>query len=152
MKVRRDIASVPQRSAKATWERIIALISTDASNDVGQLRAASSVMEALIAEEHPAHVPILVKGCGPRLVIYLKYDRDALEHGDEVEPLSWNPTEGDWAITAPTAAEDVSWMNNVLSKRAPRISVHDVAQEPHEAREEVGSTAALKIDWGAVGQ
>ncbi|MGH8430611.1 MAG: hypothetical protein ACREUF_09425 [Solimonas sp.] len=95
MKVRRDIASVPQRSAKATWDRIVALASGAGSTDVAQLHAASSVMEALIAEEHPAHAPIVIKGCGLRLVIYLKYDRDALEHGDAIEPLSWNATEGD---------------------------------------------------------
>ena len=51
MKHRRTIASTPQRTAKATWTRIIQLISAHDSIDVAQLEAARAVAEASIADE-----------------------------------------------------------------------------------------------------
>ncbi len=151
MKIRRDIASTPQRTAQDTWRRIVKLISNGKSTDPAQLEAAASVMEALIAEEHPTEAPIVVSGCGPRLVIYLRYDGPALELGDAVEELSWNPTDGDWRISAPTAAEDIPWMKDALKQRAPRITVRD-RREVSKADDEDTPAASLTINWGAVGQ
>ena len=69
MKVRREIASLPVRSVGETWQAIIKLITGEGSVDADTLTAAASVMESLLADEHPATVPIVVKGNGPRLVI-----------------------------------------------------------------------------------
>ena len=51
-------------------------------------------MESLLADEHPATVPIVVKGNGPRLVIYCLYNEAAMEAGTaidkpDVEPDGW---------------------------------------------------------------
>ncbi|WP_024520988.1 hypothetical protein [Bradyrhizobium sp. Tv2a-2] len=62
MKVKREIASVPMRSAGETWAAIVALISGADTPDAATLKAAASIMESLIADEHPATVPIVVKG------------------------------------------------------------------------------------------
>ena len=75
MKVRREIASVPLRTAGETWQAIVDLITGDGSVDAGTLKTAASVMESLIVDEHPASCPIVVKGEGPRLVIYLSLQR-----------------------------------------------------------------------------
>jgi hypothetical protein len=107
-------------------------------------------MESLIADEHAASVPIVVKGVGSRLVIYCVYGEDSMDADLEVEKLNWNPTAGDWAMTAPTDAEDLSWMNKTLKERAPRISAHDVNSPPAE-EETSSSSKALSIDWGALG-
>lgn len=152
MKVRREIASVPVRSAGETWSAIVALISGADTPDAATLKAAASIMESLIADEHPATVPIVVKGNGDRLVIYCRYNEDAIELGTTIDKLTWNPTGGSgWKITAPTEAGDVTWMNDALKSRAPRISVHDVASPP--ADEEATKAAAddLAIDWGVLG-
>ena len=123
MKVRRDIASIPVRSAAETWQAITALITGNGSVDADTLAKAASVMESLIADEYPATVPIVVKGCGPRLVVYLLYNEDAMETGTDIDALSWNPTDGpDWSMTAPSEAADVGWMSDTLKSRAPRIS------------------------------
>ena len=92
MKVRRDIASIPVRSAGETWRAILDLITGAGSVDVESLKAASSVMESLIADEHPATVPIVVKGNGARLVIYCLYNEAAMEAGEDIDPITWNPT------------------------------------------------------------
>jgi hypothetical protein len=154
MKVRRDIASIPLRSAAETWQAIAALITGNASVDADTLVKAASVMESLIADEYPANVPIVVKGNGPRLVIYLLYNEDAIEAGTDIDALSWNPTGGPgWSMTAPSEAVDVGWMNGTLQSRAPRISIHDVASPPTEDEEETTSTkSALQINWGVLSQ
>lgn len=154
MKVRRDIASIPVRSAGETWAVIESLITGAGSVAGDSLKAAASVMASLIADEHPATVPIVVKGNGPRLVIYLLYNEAALEAGTAIDPLTWNPTAGSaWAMTAPCEAGDVDWMNEALKERAPRIAVHDVANPPEDREQAAAADSnakALSINWGVL--
>ena len=157
MKVRREIASVPLRTAGETWQAIVDLITGHGSIDAGTLKTAASVMESLIVDEHPASCPIVVKGEGPRLVIYLLYNEAAMEAGKDIDPLTWNPTGGpEWQMTAPSEAGDVGWMNNTLKSRAPRITVHDAAISPaddSDADDKVAAQGqALKINWGVLDQ
>jgi hypothetical protein len=152
MKIRRDIASIPARSAKETWRTIRDLITDTGSVDINQLDAAASVMESVIADEHVATVPLVIKGNGPRLVIYCLYGEDALEAGDKVERLNWNPTGGDWRLTAPCEKDDIEWMSRSLSTRAPRILLHDVGETPTD--ENTGSkmetSSDLQVDWSVL--
>src|SRR5258708_32736345 len=112
MKVRREIASIPVRTAGETWQAIVDLITGKNSVDASTLKAAASVMESLIVDEHPATSPIVVKGEGPRLVIYHLCNEAAMEAGSEIDRLTWNPTGGPaWQMTAPSEAADVDWMN-----------------------------------------
>lgn len=152
MKIRRDVASIPVRSAKETWRAIRELISGPDSVEVSHLEGAASVMESLIADECPSKVPIVVKGSGARLVIYCLYGEDAMEAGEKVEKLSWNPTGGDWRLTAPCEGDDVKWMNQTLKSRAPRVLVHDVDVPPTDEESEgnTGSKSALEVDWGVL--
>lgn len=152
MKIRRDVASIPVRSAKETWRVITELVTGADTVDRGQLDAAASIMESLIADEHPAKVPIVFKGAGPRVVIYCLYNEDAMEAGLDVDPLKDNPTAGDWGATAPCEAEDADWMNKTLKDRAPRITVHDVNQPPEkeEGSKTAQAGADFEIDWGAL--
>jgi hypothetical protein len=153
MKVKREIASVPVRSAGETWTAIVGLISGPDTPDAATLKAAASIMESLIAAEHPATVPITVKGNGDRLVIYCRYNEDAIELGTNIDKLTWNPTGGNgWKITAPTEAGDVTWMNETLKSRAPRISVHDVASPPDDEETTKAVADKLSIDWGVLGK
>lgn len=150
MKLRRDIASIPVRAASETWKAILDLVTRSDSVDAEQLTAAASVMESLIVDGHPANVPIVIKGNGPRLVIYCLYGEDALELGKDLNPLHWNPTGGDWCMTAPCDPEDVVWMNKSLKSRAPRISVHDVGEPPLDEPSQVEASPGVRelvIDW-----
>lgn len=152
MKIRRDVASIPVRSAKETWRAIQEIITDSDSIDADQLDAAASTMESVIADEHAEKVPIVVRGNGPRLVIYCLYGEAAMETGNKVERLNWNPTGGDWRLTAPCEKEDVDWMNETLSKRAPRILLHDVdapqVDENTDGKEKVAS--AVQVDWSVL--
>jgi hypothetical protein len=150
VKVRRDIGSVPLRTGGETWSRIVDLITASDSIDVGQLGAAASVMATLLAEEiHDDH-PLTVKGKSHRLVIYCAFGGEALSAGEEVDPLTWNPTSEDWTLFVPCSEDDRAWATATLKERAPRIKLHDPDETPAELSEEIEKSAAgsLMIDWG----
>ena len=150
MKIRRNIAAVPVRSAQETWRAIVDLVTGPDTVDRGQLEAASSIMESLIADEQPGSVPIVFKGAGPRVVTYCLYDEDAIEAGLDLDPLNANPTAGDWRATAPCESEDVDWMTDSLKQRALRITVHAADEAPVEEDEADEAAKSFDIDWGAV--
>lgn len=150
MKVKREIASLPVRSGRETWQTIIELITSPDSIDADQLNAAAGVMASAITDEHCATVPIVIKGVGSRLVIYTRHGADAMEIGLAVDALTWNPTGGNaWQITVPCDRDDVGWMNDALKSRAPRITVHDAATPPSEGDGGERRAAEVEIDWEA---
>jgi hypothetical protein len=154
MKLRRDVASIPARSARETWRAITDLVTEVDTVDRTQLDAAASIMESLIADELPAQVPIVFRGSGPRVVVYCLYHEDAIEAELGVDPLPTNPTAGDWRVTAPCEAEDVEWMNDSLKTRAPRIAVHDADEPPsdEEAADAKQVCVNFDIDWRALAE
>lgn len=151
MKIRRDIASLPARTSRETWDAIVKLITGADSVDTAQLEAATSVLCSAIADEHSASVPIVVKGSTSRLVIYTAYGPDAMEMGLAIDKLSWNPTASSaWAMTVPCSQEDLEWMSKTLKERAPRITVHDVNKTPDAEVEPARKVAEVEIDWTAM--
>lgn len=151
MRVRRDISSIPHRSAGQTWQRIIDLITGPDSIDTAQLTAASGVMCSVITDEHPCARPIVVEGVGAQLRIYLHYGLKAVEEGDVVDALSWNPTAGDWTMRVPCDSENITWVKASFAKSAPRIDVVDVDAEdgPEENSNRSAATTAraIVVDW-----
>lgn len=148
MKIRREIASIPVRSAKETWQAIVDLVTDTDTVDRGQLAAASSILESLIVDELVRDIPIVFSGSGPRLVIYCLYDKKAMGGSLDIDPLPFNPTAGDWRATAPCEPDDVDWMNSGLKARAPRITVHEADKAPTGGA--TGATKALQVDWEAL--
>src|ERR1039458_9476397 len=98
MRIRRDVSSVPYRSAGDTWQCIIELVTGTDSRDVQQLKKATGVMGSIITDEHPAARAMMLEGVGPQLRIYCRYGMKAVEEGDKVDSLTWNPTAGDWTM------------------------------------------------------
>jgi hypothetical protein len=151
MRIRRNISSIPLRSASETWDRIIELVTGPGSKDVQQLTAASSVIASVITDELPADCPFLFEGCGPQLRIYCLYAIKALAAGNSVDSIAWNPTAGDWALHVPCDIENLEWVRKALAETSPRIKVFDVA-EADRADQEVEKAAATSsdaiiIDW-----
>ena len=150
MKIRRNIASIPVRSAQETWCAIADLVTGLDTVDRDQFEAATSIMESLIADEHPTSAPIVFKGAGPRVVIYCLYDEGAMDAGLDINPLNVNPTAGNWRATVPCESEDVDWMNISLKQRAPRITAHAADEPPVEEDEDEEAAGDFDIDWGAL--
>lgn len=151
MRVRRDVSSIPHRSASETWHRIIDLATGRGSMDVQQLEDAAGVMGSIITDEHPASRAIMIEGVGPQLRIYCRYGMKAVEEGSKVDPLTWNPTAGDWTMHIPCDAENIDWVKESLAKTSPRIKVFDVGETDRadEDRQEPAakSDGNLVVDW-----
>ena len=86
MKVRRDIASMPVRSAAETWQAIVGLITGDGSVDAATLNTAASVMESLIADEHPATCRITVHDVAVQPID----EEERAESAAQAQPLAIN--------------------------------------------------------------
>ena len=155
MRVRRDISSIPFRSATDTWHRIIDLVSGDGSKDVSQLRAAAGVMGSIITDEHPASRAIMLEGVGAQLRIYCRYGMKAVEEGADVDALTWNPTAGEWTMHVPCDKENIDWVKESLAKSSPRIRVFDVAEADRAEQEDTaaaaGTSGAVVVDWNIKG-
>lgn len=154
MRIRRDISSIPERSASETWDRIVDLVIGNGSTDVHQLKAAAGVMGSIITDEHPAVRPILLEGVGPQLRIYCEYGMDAIETGSKVDALNWNPTDGDWTMHVPCDSENIDWVRKSLAASSPRIKVFDVTEEERAQDETTKSVAesAIVVDWNIGGR
>jgi hypothetical protein len=150
MRIRRDISSIPHRSASETWECVINLVTGAGSKDAQQLKTAAGLIASIITDEHPAHRPITLEGVGPQLRIYLRYGMDALEEGSKVDSLTWNPTKGDWTMHVPCDAENMDWVKKSLAGCA-RIRIFDVAEADRaeeEAESSVGKAGSrITVDW-----
>ncbi len=154
MRVRRDISSIPHRSASETWQQIVDLVTGPDSWDVRQLREAAGVMGSIITDEHPLALPILLEGVGAQLRIYCRYGMEAIEEGSTVDPLTWNPTAGDWTMYVPCDADNIAWVRTSLAKTSARIKVFDVA-DAERAEDEESRTAktggSVVVDWNLRG-
>lgn len=151
MRIRRDVSSIPHRSAGETWQRIIDLVTGQGSKHIQQLKDAAGVMASIITDEHPASRAILVEGVGPQLRVYCRFGMKAIEEGSKVDPLTWNPTAGDWTMHVPCDTENIGWVKESLAKTSPRIKVFDV-DDADRAEEEKSEAVAksgkeLVVDW-----
>jgi hypothetical protein len=154
MRVRRDISSIPVRSASETWECIIDLVTDSGSEDLEQLKRAAGVMGSIITDEHPARRAIMLEGVGAQLRIYLRYGMKALEEGAKVDSLTWNPTGGDWTMHVPCDEENIVWVKQALAG-CPRIKIFDVAEADRAEEEESASVGkaegSIVVDWNLKG-
>jgi len=154
MKVKRHISSLPLRSAEDTWKTICDLITGDESIDSNQLNAAASVLHSLISDETFRDIPITITGVSHRLIISLRYRHEAIEEGEIVDAIQWNPTAGNWSMYVPCDKANFAWVKEALATRAPRIIVHKPDERPYESPNDTVESKAnsLSIDWGVVGQ
>lgn len=147
MKIRRDIASIPQRSAAETWAVFKDLVTGPGSMDTDQFDAAASVMASLITDEGFKDDPMTLTGGGNRLVTYLTYGHEALEFGAGVDKLSWNPTAGDWQLYVFCAKEQFNWVKKTLALRTPRFVVIEPGYEIDASDNEDTDKSAAKVNW-----
>ena len=154
MRVRRDVRSIPFRSASETWQRIIELVTGPGSKHVQQLQDASGVMGSIITDEHPASRAIMIEGVGAQLRVYCRYGMKAIEEGGKVDSLTWNPTAGDWTMHVPCDSENIDWVRKSLLQKSPRIKVFDVAETDRAEDEESGAAvrgSEVVVDWNVKG-
>lgn len=126
---RRTFNSIPRRDAAQTWGAIVDLLTKGQSGvDRPELVAVAGIAASIIADQAPRDAPIVVMCDGPRTRIYCLYDDEAIDGSDANEDaLGYNPLNGNWSISLPCLADDLSWVRGALKKHTSRIVARDVA-------------------------
>jgi hypothetical protein len=150
--VARTFVSIPVRSARETWDAICNLVAPNRNSGAArELSSVAGVAASLIAREAMT-APIVVYGSGPRVRIYCLYNADAIEGDDSNESaLVFDATEGDWQMSLPCPADDLTWVQSELAQRSKRITARDQEAKVGEDETEADSARSfvLKLDEGA---
>jgi hypothetical protein len=143
--VARRFVSIPERSASATWDAISQLLAPESdSAAAAELRSVAGVAASLISREAMAS-PIVVWGAGPRVRIYCLYNDDAVEGDDTNETaLPFDTTDGEWYMSLPCPAEDLSWVQNALKSKSKRITARDMETVLDSDEEESSRSGATE--------
>ena len=138
--VARRFISVPQRTATATWKAISDLLAPDASSAAArELASISGIGSSLITREAMTS-PIVVYGSGPRVRVYCLYNDDAIESDEANESaLAFDATAGEWKMSLPCPADELSWVQRALAAKSTRISARDMDEAVEDAAD-AGST------------
>jgi hypothetical protein len=145
----RTFNSTPQRDAGATWQAIVALLTQGrdgAARD--ELLRVAGVASSVIADQAPKDAAITVTCDGPRTRIYCLYDDDAVEGSEANEdPLGFDPLNGDWRVSLPCEAEDLTWVQGALKKHSKRVTARDKsAVLAADASTAAASSSSLVLD------
>lgn len=140
---RRAFRSTPERGAAATWTAIVDLLTQGQSGEARtELLAVAGVAASIIADHAPGDAAIVVTCDGPRTRIYCLYDDDAIDGSDANEgPLGFDPLKGDWRVSLPCPADDLTWVQGALDQHSDRITARDL-------EERVGSTKSATSTKG----
>lgn len=145
--VSRRVVSTPARSASASWDVIVKLITTPGSLARQELQGIEGVASCIIAEESLKTDPCVVFGSGPRLRVYCLYNEDAIAGEDANEAaLTFTPTEGDWRMSLPCAADDLEWVKKALGERSTHVTAREAGtavDDPQPSNASASSTGAV---------
>ena len=124
---RRTFRSTPARDALATWSAIVDLLTRGIDGAARtELLAVAGISASVIADHAPEDAPIVVTCNGPRTRIYCLYDDDAIGGSDANEDaLGFDPLKGDWRVSLPVPADDLSWVQAALKEHSDRINARD---------------------------
>ncbi|MDC0712685.1 hypothetical protein POL68_29760 [Stigmatella sp. ncwal1] len=126
---RRTIRSSPHRTSTETWNTIVDLLAQENQDDARRkLLAITGIASSVIMDQAPGRAPIIVTCDGPRTRIYCLYGEDAIEGAEaNEERLGFEPLNGEWMVSLPCQAADLSWVQEELKKYGSRITARDLA-------------------------
>jgi hypothetical protein len=144
----RTFRSTPHRDAMQTWLAIVELLTRGQSGPARvELLAVAGVAASVIADQAPKDAAIVTMCDGPRTRIYCVYYDDAIDGSDANEdPLGFDPLNGDWRMSLPCLAEDLSWVQAALKKHSERITARDLDERVTKAADEAAQAGALVLN------
>jgi hypothetical protein len=144
----RRVASTPVRTVADTWAKIVEIVAPDpASPARKELTKVAGTICASIASEAPKEAPIVIWGGGPRVRFYCVFDEDAItKDGVNEDALPKSPAEGDWRMSVPFLAEDVTWSGASLAAASSRVSARSVDDEVADDEPVAAEAAPLSIN------
>lgn len=124
--LRRNLASVPRRTASETWLAICELVSEKGSDAWAELEGLTDVAAQLIAQEAMKNDAAVFSGVGPQVRIYTLHDDEAIEADPTDEQGLVNyVAEGDWSASLPADPSDLGWASRAVEKRSTHVSVRE---------------------------
>ncbi len=127
--VARRVIAEPMRSASATWEVIVNLLTSEANNEARkELLAVGGIASSLVAAEAMKDAPIVAYGSGPRVRIYCLYGEDAIvgEAANESQLTASPVSNENWSVSLPCPEDDLEWVTSALKKRSARVTARDM--------------------------
>lgn len=151
--VARRIIATPARPASEAWAVMVDLLAPDKQSEARkELESVAGIASNLIADEAFEGAAGVVYGSGPRVRLYCLYGDKAIS-GDRASEaaLAFNPTEGDWRMSLPCPAEDLTWVRGALKERSSRITARDMDEDVEEEGDSEGrkASAGFEIDTEA---
>ncbi|WP_010583106.1 hypothetical protein [Schlesneria paludicola] len=149
--VARRIRATPERGAADAWQVIVDLIAPTDGAARRELIGIEGIASSIISTESPKDAAMVVRGNGPRVRMYCLYDDDAIAGDDANESaLAECPTEGDWSMSLPADAEDVSWVRDALAKKSKRVTVREknetVKDDEEPSKKSAATEAAINME------
>lgn len=143
----RTFNCTPKRDAANTWIAMVELLTRGKDGPKRkELLAVSGIAASILADQAPRKAAITVTCDGPRTRIYCLYDDDAIEGSDaNEEPLGFDPLEGDWRISLPCLADDLSWVQGALKKHSERITARDQDADVEASKSQNTQTAQTLV-------
>ena len=140
---RRTFRSTPERGAAATWTAIVDLLTQGKSGEARtELLAVAGVAASIIADHAPGDAAIVVTCDGPRTRIYCLYDDDAIDgSGANEDPLGFDPLKGNWRVSLPGPADDLTWVQTALGRHSRRITARDLQDRVASDKSSTGARA-----------
>lgn len=143
--VARRIRATPERGAADAWQVIVDLIAPKDGPARRELLSIEGIASSIISTESPKDAAMVVRGSGPRIRMYCLYDDDAIAGDDANEStLAECPTEGDWSMSLPADADDVSWVRDALAKKSKRVTVREKYENVKDDEEPSKKSAATE--------
>ena len=151
---RRTIRSSPQRDTLTTWSVIVDLLTASNTEARPELESVAGIASSIIAEKACESSPILVSCDGPQTRFYCIYDDDAIDGSDANEDtLGFDPLNGDWSISLPCPADDLSWVQSALREKSERITARDQSEKKQTTESSSQAQSGLELDVeGFLGQ
>lgn len=144
--IARKIAATPKRTVDEAWQIIINMISDQSSDARNILESITGIVSAILVDEIPANVPIVVTGKGPRIRIYCVYGENALQDDNcNEESLVQKPTIDGWHMYLPCDKEELEWITKSLISISKFVTAYDKDKEP-DTEKNSDTQSSLTVD------
>jgi hypothetical protein len=145
--VRRIFRSSPHRNTLSTWAAIVDLLTASNTGARAELESVEGTASIIIGDKACEAASITVTCDGPQTRVYCLFDDDAIDGSDANEDvLGFDPLNGNWSISLPCDADDLSWVQAALAKKTPRVTARDKTEKQKQASATNQSSGALEID------
>jgi hypothetical protein len=141
----RRVASLPERGAPATWDKVIDVLAPDPADPArDELKRVAGVAASIIVAESPARNAMVMYGGGPQVRLYCVYGDDAITRdGVKEDPVTTSVTGSGWKLSLPCPPDDIEWTQRKLRSLSEHVTARREGEDVAEEDEAGGSKSAV---------